>query len=151
MRPRGNAQELERRRFRAIELMEQGEPRKLIARILGVSLGALSQWRKRADAGALEAKPQLGAPRRLTDQDYRRLEELLLEGATAHGWLNNLWTGSRVSRVIEKHFGIKYHPGHVCRILKRYLNWSCQRPKSQSIDRDDDEIERWVREEFPQS
>jgi hypothetical protein len=44
---------------------------------------------KLADAGALKAKPQPGAPRGLTDQDFRRLEELLLQGATAHGWLNH--------------------------------------------------------------
>jgi hypothetical protein len=85
----------------------------------------------------------------LTDQDYRRLEGLLLQGATAHGWLNDLWTGARVGQVIEKYFGIKYHPGHVCRLLKQHLNWTCQRPKYQDINRDDDEIETWVREEFP--
>jgi putative transposase len=118
---------LERRRFRAIELMVQGEPRKLIARKLGVSPAALSQWRKLADAGKLKAKPTPGAPRRLTDEDYRRLEELLLQGATAHGWLNDLWTGSRVSQIIEKHFGVKYHPAHACTILKRYLNWTSHR------------------------
>lgn len=149
MGPRGYAEELERRRSRAVELMDQGEPRKLIARILGVSPTALSRWRKLADAGALKAKPQPGAPRRLSDQDFQRLEGLLLQGATAHGWLNDLWTGSRVSQVIERHFGVKYHPGHVCRMLKRYLDWSSQRPQPQSIGRDDDEIERWVREEFP--
>ena len=111
MRPRGSPQELERRRFRAIELMDRGEPRKLIARILGVSPTALSRWRKLADAGELQAKPIPGAPRRLTDEDFRRLEGLLLQGATAHGWLNELSTGARVSQVIEKHFGVKYHPG----------------------------------------
>jgi transposase len=149
MRPRGNPQELERRRFRAIELMDRGEPRKLIARILGVSPEALSRWRKLADAGELKAKPIPGAPRRLTDQDFRRLEGLLLQGATAHGWLNDLWTGARVGQVIEKHFGVKYHPAYVCGLLKQRLNWTCQRPKHQNINRDDDEIERWVGEEFP--
>jgi transposase len=129
--------------------MDQGEPRKLIARILGVSPTALSRWRKLADAGELKAKPTPGAPRRLTDQDYRRLEVLLLQGATVHGWCNDLWTGDRVSQIIQRHFGIKYHPGYVCSILKRHLNWTCQRPTCRNIDRDDDEIERWVGEEFP--
>lgn len=149
MRPRGYAQELERRRFRAVELMDRGEPRKLIARILGVSPAALSRWRKLADAGALGAKPQPGAPRRLSDQELQTLEGLLLQGATAHGWLNDLWTGSRIAQVIERHFGIRYHPAHVTRMLRERINWTCQRPKSQNIDRDDDEIERWVGEVFP--
>jgi hypothetical protein len=85
----------------------------------------------------------------LNDQDVRKLEVLLLQGATAHGWLNNLWTGARVSQVIEKHFCVKYHPAHVCRMLKQRLNWTCQRPKYQDINRDDEAIEKWVREEFP--
>jgi hypothetical protein len=53
-----------------------------------------------------------------------------------------------VGQVIEKHFEIKYHPGYVSRLLKQRLNWTCQRPKHQSIDRDDAEIQRWVAEEF---
>jgi transposase len=129
--------------------MEQGEPRKLIARFLGVSLTSLSRWRKLADAGELRAKPTPGAPRQLTNQDFRSLEELLLQGATAHGWLNDLWTGPRVAQVIEKHFRVKYHPNYICGLLKKNIKWTPQRPKQQSIDRDDAEIERWVAEEFP--
>jgi transposase len=78
------------------------------------------------------------------------LEELLLEGATAHGWINNLWTAGRVAQLIEQHFGVQYHPGHVSRILKRRLKWTCQRPDQHHKDRDDKAIERWVKESFPQ-
>jgi transposase len=56
------------------------------------------------------------------------LEQLLLQGADQHGWPNNLWTGARVAKVIEKAFGIRYNKGHVSRILRDRLNWSSQRP-----------------------
>jgi transposase len=149
MRPTGSAADREWRRFRAIELMDQGEPRKMIARILGVSPTALSLWRKRADAGELKAKPRPGAPRRLTDQDFQKLEGLLLQGATAHGWLNDLWTGARVAQVIERNFGVKYHPARVCRLLKRHLNWTSQKPQRQHVGGDDATIALWVQEQFP--
>src|SRR5262245_51800354 len=110
MRPVGSAAELERRRTRAVELLEEGVSRKLLARILDVAPSSLSRWRRLADAGALAAKPILGPKRRLTDEDCAKLEELLLEGATAHGWHNNLWTAARVGEVIFRHFAVRYHP-----------------------------------------
>jgi transposase len=149
MRSPGSSEDLERRRFRAVELMDEGVPRKLLARILDVSPASLSRWRRLADSGMLAAKPNPGAPRKLSDDDCRELEQLLLEGATAHGWLNNLWTAARVSRLIYDHFGVKYHPGHVSRILRDRLNWTCQRPVNHHEDRDDKAIERWVRKKFP--
>jgi transposase len=149
MRPHGNAEELERRRTRAVELMEEGIPRKLLARVLGVSPASLSRWRKLAELGALAAKPHPGAPHRLSDEDRRELERLLLKGATWHGWPNNLWTAARVARVIRDEFGVTYHPAHVSRILRCRLNWTCQRPVNHHDDRDDRGIARWVKFTFP--
>jgi transposase len=149
MRPKGNAKELERRRFRAVELLDQGEPANVVARILGVSQAALSRWRRRAREGTLRARPVPGRPRRLSDADCRGLEELLQKGAVEQGWPNNLWTAGRVARLIETHFGVSYHPGHVSRILTERLNWTCQRPTHQHRDRNDAAIEAWVREAFP--
>jgi transposase len=120
MRPRGSTEELERRRSRAVALMEEGVPRKWLARVLGVSRGSLSRWRRLADSGELKAKPQPGAQSKLSVDDYKELERLLLMGATSHGWNNNLWTASRVSRLIFVHFGVKYHPAHVSRLLRRF-------------------------------
>ena len=79
MRPTGRAEELERRRYRAVELMGGGVPRKLIARVFGVSPSSLARWCKLAEAGALGAKPVPGRPPRLTDEDYRELEHGLVE------------------------------------------------------------------------
>jgi transposase len=150
MRPVGSAEELERRRTRAVELLEEGVSRKLLARILGVSPSSLSRWRRLAGAGELEAKPNHGPRRRLTDEECEELEELLLEGATAHGWHNNLWTAARVGEVISRHFGVKYHPAHVSRILRDRLDWTSQKPACQRRDPDDTAIETWAREIFPE-
>lgn len=57
--------------------------------------------------------------------------------------------GGRVREIIKKHFGVEYHPAHVCRLLKTKLDWTCQRPQLQNTDRDDAAIEAWVREKFP--
>ena len=151
MRPKGSAEELERRRRRAVQLMREGEPPTLIARILGVSRQSLYRWRdmERAGPKGLAAKPPPGRKRRLNDAQLQQLEELLLKGAQAHGWTNNLWTAPRVTEVIRRHFGIKLHPEHVRNILKQRLGWTSQKPERRARERDEKEIARWLREEFP--
>src|SRR4051812_15289090 len=118
MRPFGSSEELERRRLRAVALMEQGESTGLLSRILGVARSTLWRWRRVVqDGGSLKARPVSGRPPRLTDDDIRKLEQLLLQGPLAHGWPNELWTGDRVREVIRRTFGIEFHAAHVGRIL----------------------------------
>jgi transposase-like protein len=74
MRPKGSPAELERRRFRAVELLERGEPRSVVARILGVDPGSLSRWRRLARTGNLQAKPASGRPRLLSPSEFEELE-----------------------------------------------------------------------------
>ena len=141
------------RRLRAWDLKQRGWNQRDIAEALGVTEAAVSRWMAVARQGgspALLTSPSPGAPPRLTAQDYMTLGDLLAKGATAHGWPNNLWTTERVAQVIQKHFGVRYDPGHVSRILKRQLNWTCQRPNHHHKDRDDEAIACWVKESFPQ-
>src|SRR3954464_6213336 len=60
MRPTGTAAELERRRTRAVELLNNGESPTVIARILGVCRTSLYRWKKmaQADPKGLAAKAQ---------------------------------------------------------------------------------------------
>jgi len=150
MRPIGSAAELERRRIRAVELVEQGESPRDVARILGVCPTSLHRWRRQArQERGLAAKPVKGPTPRMSDAQFGELEELLLKGAVEHGWINNLWTASRVAAMIQRHFGIRFHPEHVRRILNDRLNWSCQRPQRQHPDGNDAAIAPWLNEELP--
>src|SRR6266480_3579039 len=150
MRPKGTAAELERRRRRAVQLLEQGESPALVARILGVRPSSLHRWRRMAGQGqGLTAKPVPGAKRRLSDPQLSELARLLDKGATAHGYPNELWTAARVAQVILRHFGIKYHPEHVRKVLKRRLGWTSHKPQVRARQRNDKEVERWKADEFP--
>jgi transposase len=141
---------LERRRRRAVALVEQGEAPAVVARILGVTPSALHRWRRMARQGpGLAAKPVSGAKRRLTDAQLRQLQDLLDQGAPAHGFLNELWTSARVAQVIRRHFGVTYHPDYVRRLLLRRLHWSSHKPQRRDRERNDKEVERWKADEFP--
>jgi transposase len=150
MRPKGSAEELERRRRRAVELTSHGEARATVARILGVHPKTLARWvRSARHPDGLAAKPQTGPAPGLSDEQLHELEALLLQGAKAHGWHNDLWTAARVACMVERHFDISYHPEHVREILKRRLGWTPQKPNQQNVNRDDKAIASWVRKAFP--
>jgi transposase len=150
MRTKGTAAELERRRRRAVELVEQGEAPAVVARILGVTPSSLHRWRRMARHDPeLAAKGTPGARRRLTDPQMKELEALLDKGATAHGFPNELWTSARVALLIHQHFGVKYHPDYVRRLLRRRLGWTCHKPQRRARQRNDKEVERWKADEFP--
>jgi transposase len=150
MRPKGTAAELERRRHRAVELLERGEVPVLVARILGVRRTSLHRWRRMArQSDGLTAKPPSGAKRRLSDTQLDDLEQLLRQGAPAQGFPNELWTAARVAQLIQRRFGVKYHPEHVRKLLKRRLNYSSHKPQRRARQRNDKEVERWKADEFP--
>jgi transposase len=121
----------EGRRLRAWELKQQGWNQRQIARALGVTEGAVSQWMKRGRQGggveALRQRTSPGAPRRLNEEQRAQLKELLAQGAVAHGFRGDVWTCERVVEVIRKEFGVVYHRAHVSRLV-RALGLSLQKP-----------------------
>jgi transposase len=151
MRPIGTAQELERRRHRAVELMQQGESPTVIARILGVCRTSLYRWRAmaRSSPEGLAAKPHPGPKAGLSAEQLKELETLLLRGAKAHGWHNQLWSAHRVAEVIRRHFGIAYHTEHARRIIRHKLRWSSQKPQAKAKQRNAEKIDHWRGQELP--
>jgi transposase len=148
-RPIGTAAELERRRRRAVLLVEQGERRSTVTRILGIHPKTLARWLRHArQPGGLNAKPQTGPTPGLSAVQLQQLEELLLRGAKAHGWHNQLWTAARVARLIERHFGRRYHPEHVRKVLKKRLGWTSQKPRRKARERNEKEVARWLDDDF---
>ena len=99
-------------------------------------------------AEALAAKPVPGRPPKLSEPQCRQLLDLLLQGAVACGFPNELWTLDRVAEVIGREFGVFYHPNHVWRLLRRH-SWSCQVPEWRAMQRDEPAIAHWKRYRWP--
>jgi transposase len=97
----------------------------------------------------LDAKPALGPKQHLTIEQLADLEALLNEGAVAHGWPNHLWTCKRVAVLIQRHFGVLYHPAHVYRLLVQRLHWTSQKPQKRARERNVKEVERWIADDWP--
>jgi transposase len=142
MRTHGSPEALERQRFRAIALLQAGHRPLLVARMLGVSPGSVSQWKKRYEHGgfeALKAKLHPGPPPKLTARQGDHLARLLLQGPQKHGYANALWTLPRIAAVIRRQFGVTYDPSGVWHVLHR-MGWSCQKPERRARERDEDAL-----------
>src|SRR3954465_11035294 len=143
---------LEWRRFRALHLRREGWSRQDSAAALDVSPVSVSRWFARVREGgteALRARPGPGSQPKLSPTQKRLIPEFLWHGAEAYGFRGAVWTCARVAEVIREEFGVRYHKGHVGRLLQE-LRWTPQVPIRRAIQRDEDAIHPWRVEVWPE-
>ena len=90
----------------------------------------------------MEARPIPGQLPRLDENAWTRLGRLLDRGAIAAGFATERWTLNRIATVIEREFGISYHPRYLERPLKAH-GFSVQRPATRAKERDELVIAVW--------
>lgn len=151
MRIHGSPQELERVRREAFALYEQGVSCTQIAKALDRSERTVRRWvatARQKGVESLAAKPHFGAKSKLSTKQQNGLRCQLLKGAKAHGFDTDLWTASRVQQLIFERYGVEYHVHYVPDLL-RSLGFSPQQPERKARERDEEDIARWVAEDWP--
>jgi transposase len=135
-----------------LDLKRRGWYQRDIAEALDVSEVSVSRWLADArDFGPeiLRARPAPGVPPRLTPAQRHSIPEFLWHGPEAYGFRGQVWTRARIAKVIEWELGVRYHKGHVGRLLKE-LGWTPQQPIKRAIQRDEAAIQRWRDETWPE-
>ena len=103
MRPKGTAEQLEARRWRALRLLARGLSLNAVGRRLGCAASSVQRWRDaraRGGRAALKVRSAPGRPSRLTTRQQQRLVRILLRGAMAYGYRTELWPTQRIADVI---------------------------------------------------
>lgn len=152
MRPIGSAEQLEKRRRKAVTLLRAGKSYREVARLTRAALSSVVRWEqayRRDKRHGLSARPTPGRPPRLTTAQRDQLRRWLLDGARAAGYTTELWTLKRIAKLIEARLGIRYSLVGVWSLLRRGLRWSSQKPKRRALQRDERAIERWKRTTWP--
>jgi transposase len=150
MRPKGSARELEIRREIAANMLESGKGIREVARMVKASPSTVFGWKQVLEEKGregLKPKPPTTPKKRLGAEQTDKLKEVLLKGARAAGYPTELWTLKRISEVIEKEFQVKYHPGHVWKVLKG-MGWTAQKPERRARERDEAAIRSWRDKEW---
>ncbi len=122
-----------------------------ISRRLGVSQAAVSQWAKQLATGgmrSLRRRTSPGRPPKLTQAQQRELLHHLKRGARAAGFLTDRWTLRRVRRLIQRLFGVTYHPNYLNRFLDE-LGWSVQQPLPRAMEQDETRVRLWREQDWP--
>jgi transposase len=89
-----------------------------------------------------------GRPKELTSAQLLQLDGWIDSGPIAYGFSSGVWTSPMIGRMIEEEFGVRYHPGHVRKVLKG-LGFSVQRPRRKLAKADPAEQDRWQRYTYP--
>jgi len=140
------------RRLQAVALKRQGWVQRDIAEALGAAEVSVSRWlarARRSGPSALLARPAPGPPPKLSAEQRARIPEFLWHGPEAYGFRGRVWTRARIARVIQEEFGVRYHPGHVGRLLAE-LGWTPQVPVRRASQRDESAIEWWREVTWPE-
>jgi transposase len=150
--PRRDFHALELRRRHAAQLFAAGKKTQgAIARLLGASRQSVMRWyrawRARGRAG-LKAAGRAGRKPRLNQRQLAAVVAALRRGPQAAGFRTGLWTLPRVAVVIERVTGVRYHPGHVWRLLGR-LDWTLQRPAKRARERNEAAVQHWLHVRWP--
>ncbi|MFI6454493.1 transposase [Streptosporangium amethystogenes] len=138
-------------RLQAADMFSGGIPAPRVAHLLGVTCKSACEWHRawlKGGKAALASKGAAGTGCKLTDEQVRRLEVLLDEGALAHGCDDQRWTSARTAALIAERFHIRYTPRGVAYLMVR-LGWSFQVPAHWAARRDEEEIAGWRRRVLP--
>ena len=150
MRPKGSARELEIRREIAANMLESGKGIREVARMVKASPSTVFGWKQVLEEkgrDGLKPKPPVTPKKRLGAEQKERLKDVLLKGARAAGYPTELWTLKRITEVIEKEFQVKYHPGHVWKVMQE-MGWTAQKPERRARERDELAIQAWQEKEW---
>lgn len=148
------AQQLEERRLAARRLLRRGHLTQAeVARRVGVSEAAVSHWVRRlreagGGTGGLKARPRTGQPSKLSPEEWQQVAGLVRAGARTCGFATERWTLKRVAHLIQRTFGVRYHPNYLAVRLHR-LGLSPQQPRTRAKERDDALVEAWLKRDWP--
>jgi transposase len=138
---------LERRRLAALDLLKQGLNQSEVARRLKVCSQTVSRWARTSASGGKRTMKAAGRAGRKPLLDRKQVDGLVMllkAGPEKLGYETPLWTCDRVAHLIEQEFGVRYHAGHVWKLLRR-LNWTPQRPTGKALERNEEAIAEWKR------
>lgn len=145
-------EQMEERRVQAGQMLRRRKLSKAeIARQMGVSRMAVTQWAKQLAKGGLRRlrrRKRSGRPPKLNREQRKILRRLLKRGAKAFGFRSDRWTLHRIQRVIEREFHVVYHPNYVARILDQ-MGWSLRVPRPRAKERDEALIRAWLEKDWP--
>jgi transposase len=133
----------EQRRLRVLELYRKGWPQKTIAEALGITKGYVSRLIGRVkdlpeneQAAALRIENRAGRRPTFTQEDKRQILAIVERGAPTFGLPGEVWTLSRLRKVVRREVGLRVGQTWLWETLKE-AGYSPQKPKRIAREQND--------------
>ena len=140
-------EQLEERRLAGGRLLQAGKLSQAeIARQMGVSRATVGAWARALRA--LRKRKAQGGIAKLTKEQLHKLKRHLERGAVRCGFSTDRWTLERVAELIQREFGVSYHPNYLSRLLHR-LGYSVQRPLPRAAEQERTLVQAWLDHDLP--
>lgn len=138
-------------RFLAVARVSEGYKKAEVARFLGVSERSVRRWVAGACSegdAALVAHLHTGRPPKLDEDQAVVVTSWLSKSPGEFGFPTQRWTAPRVAQLIQRELGVRMNPRYLNDWLARH-GITPQIPARVAQERDEAEIERWVRMVWP--
>ncbi|MCU0305461.1 MAG: IS630 family transposase [Thermoanaerobaculales bacterium] len=140
-------------RIRAVTRVEAGESPEDVVKALGFHRSRIYEWLAAYREGGIEAlrtRPIPGRPRKLDGKQLKRIYELVTrKNPLQLKFEFALWTRGMVRELIRREYGVKLSEVSVGRLLHK-LGLTPQRPIRRAYQQDEEAVERWKTEEYPE-
>lgn len=118
-----------------------------LAQQFGVAEVTIRAWRARLGRGgaeALRASRATGRPERLSSAQQEEIRAILDGDPRSQGFDTHGWTIPKIRQVIGLKYGVWLDRAHLSRKLRRW-GYSYQRPALRAVERNEDDIATWIR------
>lgn len=118
-------------RLLAAIFRKEGKTYDEISLTLKYPLTTISDWLSLIQLEGISRKndiKQTGKPKRLTDDQIKKLKPILLKSPEEQDFKFTMWSTKLVIQLIKKLYDVSYEPLQIRRILHR-LDLSCQKPR----------------------
>ena len=102
-------------------------------------------WR---GVGSLAYQRPPGRPSTLTKTQRQELTALITAGPQASGYASGCWSATMLQDLIQRHFGVEYHPHYICTLLDN-LGFSYQKARFVSAHLDEATRLEWRHQTWP--
>jgi transposase len=147
-------EQIEERRMEGGRLLREGNlSHAEIARRLGVSRSAVTQWAQQIKQGrrglkSLKRNKPKGRQAYLTDSQWQKVLRDLQRGAQAFGYEDERWTLDRIQQLIADRYGVSYNTNYLSEKLRK-SGWSVQQPVRVAREREESLVREWLLEHWP--
>lgn len=139
-------------RKRGVASVQEGQSPEIVAKALGINRVTMYGWLARYRSGGLHALDARKRGGRKPKLDAKAIKWIYTTVTSKNPLQLNftfaLWTSKMVGEIIYQRFGTKLSKASVCRLLNQ-LGLTPQRPVWRAYQQRSEDVQRWMKEEYP--